>query len=367
MVIKGYDDINFFIHCFLGALRYQFKPGEVALYRLNSIRDLHSLPFTISAHTLHRLRPYFNSPAGYAILSSRSAFHRWCEENRIIHPKTFGIISKNSSADEMAEETDKVIRNILEEKPSGVVIKRSKVSHGDGCLFVTELEYTDQEIFGHEESGNRVSLHKLLYKTAAESGGDITVEQHLLQNKVLRQMHSNSLNTIRVVTFLNHSDDVEIDMAVLRVGNNDSYVDSWQRGGLGSAVHLKTGELGPGLVMRGARGGRWFRTHPHTGARIEGIRVPEWKRVRELVKEAAVNFPEARWVGWDVAVTDNGPVLIEGNYYWALPFMLAHTGGRCPASWKSRLSDPGLPVPRGYISGVRYFFSMMLHKTLKKY
>jgi hypothetical protein len=36
----------------------------------------------------------------------------------------------------------------------------------------------------------------------------------------------------------------------------------------------------------------------------------------EMVRKAALYIPENRSIGWDVAITETGPQLIEGNHNW---------------------------------------------------
>lgn len=55
--------------------------------------------------------------------------------------------------------------------------------------------------------------------------------------------------------------------------------------------------------------------HPDSGEQIIGFKVPSWDKIVDLVISAAKVIPEVRYVGWDVAVDDDGNVqLIEGNY-----------------------------------------------------
>jgi Sugar-transfer associated ATP-grasp len=51
-------------------------------------------------------------------------------------------------------------------------------------------------------------------------------------------------------------------------------------------------------------------------ARLENFRVPMWEAVCELAKKAASAFWPVGAVGWDIAVTREGPVLVEGNTVW---------------------------------------------------
>ena len=70
------------------------------------------------------------------------------------------------------------------------------------------------------------------------------------------------------------------------------------------------------------RPGRGHRhRHPTTGLTIPGFQVPQWEQVRRTVEEAVTLVPNAIIVGWDVAVTAQGPVLIEGNAYPSVQIM----------------------------------------------
>ena len=64
--------------------------------------------------------------------------------------------------------------------------------------------------------------------------------------------------------------------------------------------------------------------HPYTGTPIVGFTFPFGRRSLELCLRAAHVVPQVGYVGWDVCVTENGPVLIEGNKCPAMIFC------RCP-------------------------------------
>jgi hypothetical protein len=56
-----------------------------------------------------------------------------------------------------------------------------------------------------------------------------------------------------------------------------------------------------------------YEKHPNSGERIEGFALPSWKDAVNLAIAAHESFPRIAFVGWDVAFTENGPTLIEGN------------------------------------------------------
>ena len=45
-------------------------------------------------------------------------------------------------------------------------------------------------------------------------------------------------------------------------------------------------------------------------------RIPWWTEAVELVCGAALRFPALRTLGWDVAITPDGPRVIEANAHW---------------------------------------------------
>ena len=55
--------------------------------------------------------------------------------------------------------------------------------------------------------------------------------------------------------------------------------------------------------------------HPGTDTYMIGYEIPFWKQTVEMLTEVAKRIPQVRFVGWDIAISSDGPVLIEGNQY----------------------------------------------------
>ena len=58
-----------------------------------------------------------------------------------------------------------------------------------------------------------------------------------------------------------------------------------------------------------------YEIHPITKEKIVGFKVPLYDEACKLVIEAAKFMPTIKYIGWDVAITDKSPVIIEGNSY----------------------------------------------------
>ena len=58
-----------------------------------------------------------------------------------------------------------------------------------------------------------------------------------------------------------------------------------------------------------------FGIHPTSKKQILNFQVPQFEEAKKLVLEAAKEIPEIKYIGWDVAISDKGPCIIEGNSY----------------------------------------------------
>jgi len=73
-------------------------------------------------------------------------------------------------------------------------------------------------------------------------------------------------------------------------------------------------ERGRALHAASDEEGNPFGEHPVTGVAITGFQVPLYNEVLELVDRLARRVPAFPYIGWDIAITPSGPVVIEGNH-----------------------------------------------------
>lgn len=139
------------------------------------------------------------------------------------------------------------------------------------------------------------------------------LEEYIVQHPHLMELSPTGLNTVRVITQL-IEDRVEFLGARLRISVN-SHVDNLAAGNLAAPVDIDTGMVcGPAIYSDITR--EEINFHPVTGNKIIGFLIPYWHQVIDLARKAALYIPENKSVGWDIAVTDSGPELIEGNHNW---------------------------------------------------
>lgn len=139
-----------------------------------------------------------------------------------------------------------------------------------------------------------------------ESG--VLVEELILQDGAIKDVYPDSVNTLRVTSLLVNGEP-HIVGAAIRFGRGGAIIDNASKGGLAGAIDLETG-----IVTNVCdKLGHSFVVHPDTGVPIVGLQIPEWDSAISLVKELARKVPACRYVGWDIAYSTKGWVLVEGN------------------------------------------------------
>lgn len=146
------------------------------------------------------------------------------------------------------------------------------------------------------------NVEELYYRFRRENR---IMEEVIVQHEKMSSLHSESVNTIRVMTVRG-----KIMGAILRVGAQGMVVDNVSSGGCYAPVDIESGFVAStGVDFNDQRN----IIYTYDGAILPGFQIPMWDEVCNLVKNACKLIPETPVVGWDVAIMPTGPVLIEGN------------------------------------------------------
>jgi len=121
-----------------------------------------------------------------------------------------------------------------------------------------------------------------------------------------------NLATLRLITFKDTAGVAVEFKAIFRMPCGTNIVDNFQQGNLVASVDLATGELGQTYSKQD---GVLTMTeiHPDTGCVIAGEKLPYWEDIRALCRKAQECCDKEPFVGWDVAITQEGPLLLEAN------------------------------------------------------
>lgn len=152
------------------------------------------------------------------------------------------------------------------------------------------------------------------------------LQESISQHPAMNRLYPNSINTLRIETVADPKTGVVGALpSVLRVGAHGNYVDNFSAGGLIVGVDLSSGHLTPRGYMKPSYG-TLASQHPDTGVKFSDFTVPFIDQAVDM----ACRFHSLlglHSIGWDVALTPDGPCFIEGNDNWEVELVQISGGG----------------------------------------
>lgn len=180
--------------------------------------------------------------------------------------------------------------------------------------------------------------HKTLSQLAealrlASRDGSTILQRCIANHPALVPISGMGLSTCRIITIKYPGASPQPALAVYRMPRGTLIADNFAAGGLAAPVDLARGTLGIGRYK--SRPFIPVKEHPDSGHPIEGTALPFWQAALDLALSAHREFREMPAVGWDIAITEHGPVLVEGNGGWGVEMVqIAH---------QRPLSDTAIP------------------------
>jgi len=134
------------------------------------------------------------------------------------------------------------------------------------------------------------------------------VEECVKQHHEMNEFYDNSVNTVRIFCVLDNDKFVPL-AGFVRFGAN-GVADNIVAGGVGCGLDVETGTIDTMAIDK------WHdlhETHPVSGKKFEGFKIPNWDLVLEAAERGLRHIEGINYVGWDIAVCEDKAVLIEGN------------------------------------------------------
>jgi len=193
---------------------------------------------------------------------------------------------------------------------------KSTVSHYGQSVRFYRREGDRFKDLGNDE---RYTAEGLYHEFERQAGRYGLIIQERVRNhpRLVELSQSEALQTIRVITYYDRSNDLRILHALFRPVATDELVDNYNNfdgGILMARVDLATGTIRRVHFMRDdIPGTSIVDRHPVTKVPFAGYQLPDWESAMACVRDAAQKMLPIRLAGWDLAITPMGPVIIEGN------------------------------------------------------
>jgi len=250
-------------------------------------------------------------------VENKEIFYRKCLEHNLPHPTVHAVLDRVGLKRLTSRENNSEMHLLDELKDGEYIFKPTHGVHGEGVVACEKrggLFYLRGQ---HQLPPDRIFQH--LRSTFG-------YQSYLLQSRIRNHLEirefsgSPTLQTARINTIAYGEDDIDVVYASFRMTTGDGVSDNFNFGTTGNSlwpVNVTSGKISKmyclspiGYGLQAVEPG----DHRYPGD--SSLTLPFWRQSKELVKRAAKHFYPLVTVGWDVAITDEGPKLIEANAYW---------------------------------------------------
>ena len=163
---------------------------------------------------------------------------------------------------------------------------------------------------------NKKQIEPEALKVLINTLNNYLVTEFIEQGEFSKQFFPDTANTIRLTTFFNNETNSPfIPYSFMRFGRKTSVpADNISQGGIFSMIDVKTGTLTEAIEIVKNKKNNLLTNHPDTNALIKGVVVPRWDSLKKFFIEIGnVIEPFIKVVGWDIILTDDSFVVLEGN------------------------------------------------------
>jgi hypothetical protein len=179
------------------------------------------------------------------------------------------------------------------------------------CLGVANLERYDAGadclVTRH---GRQVPVSDFAAQVEKYAEGGYLFQTRLAPHPSIVGLLGDQISTVRMFVLVDDEGPVLL-RASWKIPSGESVADNfWRSGNMLGGIDVETGRV-IRVLRRTATGTEVVEAHPKSGTSFEGLTFPEWDRMREVVMQGAAAVPSCHFQGWDVALTDRGPVLVE--------------------------------------------------------
>lgn len=249
--------------------------------------------------------PYSGQPYNYiCILRDKYLFQQYLELLQIPTPQIYAFCRGDGIRWSKSERTESV-DEILSHRVDGFF--KSVLGQ---CADAVYRIHVDGQI---SLNGQVISMSG--FKQILKSSSFI-IQEAIIQHEDMAIFHPASVNTIRLIT-VNSKYGILPFSSIFRMGSNGRIVDNSTVGGILVGIDIQSGKLRKwGIAKHGSKGRHT--THPSTGISFDGRIVPYFTEAVELACKLHKSLYGIHSIGWDIAITDTGPVFIEGNDNWEI-------------------------------------------------
>lgn len=281
---------------------------------------------------------YLNPIKYYSLARNKYLTHKILENTGVRKAELYCYYQpegKVIGSHEIANNTNDVYRILKEKQVVQCVIKTTESSHGDNVYVVNHIDY------GNDDCIMTLFNNEIIKLSDIVGNSPLIFEGVIKQTAQFSAFNTSSVNTIRFMTVLYPDGKARMAGIWMKFGRAGRCVDNAGSGGnIDACVDMTNGEIKYVTEFNGWRNTKVVTHHPDSGALLEGVKIDDWDNIVAQVLHFQECFPYIKAAGWDIAITDEGPVVIEVNDFWdRTGQFFIHQGWRneirdCYLAWK---------------------------------
>ena len=212
---------------------------------------------------------------------------------------------------ECAGDLNGVLQILKTKGVQSCVIKTTESSHGDNVWVIKSIDYQDGDAVLTRFDGQELTLSSVLGDEA------LIFECVVCQTDQFAAFNASSVNTVHFMTALYPDGSAKVIATFIKIGRAGRCVDNAGGGGnVDVCVDVETGEIRYAIQFDGWHNVKDIDCHPDNGNPLNGVVIENWEAVKADVIRFQQAFPYCKVAGWDIAIADEGPVVIEINDFW---------------------------------------------------
>jgi glutathione synthase/RimK-type ligase-like ATP-grasp enzyme len=243
-----------------------------------------------------QIMSFLNDYTSTKPLGDKKRFQYLCRKNNIAVPETYKVISRtDDSLEGLPKNKELFVKPVNGNQSRGI----STIIYKNGTWY-----FNKKVVDKYELKSNILSERK--YK-------EYLIQEKLTNHKLLQAYSETDTCTLRIVTGNKNNKNIEYFTAILfiPVPEKDYFVREKDyfvapvnnKGVLGKAYY------GTDIINK-------YSYHKFNNAKIEGVQLPFWNEAVDMSIKIHNQLKQFRFVAWDIVLTDNGPVMLEGNHSW---------------------------------------------------
>lgn len=288
----------------------------------------------------HRFHTACNNPWWFATAHDKALFYQVALGGGIPIPETVAVYSDSAREFFVPRLGSRAELAAFLKQPSNYPLFAKPV---EGAFSIGAFHF--QGVSGENvvlKKGEKVPLETVLAFIEGLDKGGYLFQRPIRPHPMLAQAFGDSVSSVRFLLLFG-KDGIVLESAVIKIPSARNDADNyWRAGNMLGALDMTTGTITRAISGFG-EDLQEHQDHPDTGARLVGLKLPDWEEAGRMVSRAASMFPPIRTQSWDVALSDTGPLALELNFGGDLNLhQLAHDRGVLSDAYIQHLAACGV-------------------------